>query len=119
MAFAADDDSAGSSQIGLARQLLRARHCRVPHDFRVHSEIVWYAAMPRAQKLASQANLAAPCGIVIGSEGHGVSLVLAGRVTGLRIPTTGVESLNAGVAAGILLYEARRQRASGLAKGTQ
>ncbi len=77
-----------------------------------HTGIAWYAAMPRAQKLASEAGLAAPCGIIIGSEGHGVSPVLAGRATGLRIPTFGVESLNAAVAAGILLYEARRQRAS-------
>ncbi len=29
----------------------------------------------------------------------------------ISIPTVGVESLNAAVAAGILLYEARRQRA--------
>jgi tRNA G18 (ribose-2'-O)-methylase SpoU len=28
----------------------------------------------------------------------------------VRIPTAGVESLNAALAAGILLYEARRQR---------
>ena len=84
-----------------------------------HTEIAWYAAMPRAQKLASESDLAAPCGIIIGSEGHGVSPVLAGRAIALRIPTSGVESLNAAVAAGILLYEARRQRASGLAGGTQ
>lgn len=77
-----------------------------------HTGIAWYAATPRAQKLASDADLSAPCGIIIGSEGHGVSPVLAGRATGLRIPTSGVESLNAAVAAGILLYEARRQRAS-------
>jgi TrmH family RNA methyltransferase len=83
------------------------------------AEIAWYAAMPRAQKLVSDANLAAPCGIIIGSEGHGVGPVLAARATGLRIPTSGVESLNAAVAAGILLYEARRQRASGLVRGTQ
>jgi TrmH family RNA methyltransferase len=76
------------------------------------TEIAWYAAMPRAQKLASDADLASPCGIIIGSEGRGVSLILAGRATGLRILTSGVESLNAAVAAGILLYEARRQRAS-------
>jgi TrmH family RNA methyltransferase len=74
------------------------------------SEITWYAAMPRAQKLLSDADLTAPCGIVIGSEGQGVSAALAERATGLRIPTFGVESLNAAVAAGILLYEARRQR---------
>lgn len=72
--------------------------------------LAWYAAMPRASKLASEADLSARCGIIIGSEGRGVSAALAGRATGLRIPTAGVESLNAAVAAGILLYEARRQR---------
>ena len=70
----------------------------------------WYAAMPRAAKLVSEADLSARCGIIIGSEGRGVSAALADRTTGLRIPTVGVESLNAAVAAGILLYEARRQR---------
>ena len=35
---------------------------------------------------------------------------LAARATGVKIPTINVESLNAAVAAGILLYEARRQR---------
>jgi TrmH family RNA methyltransferase len=84
-----------------------------------HPEIAWYAATPRARKLASDAGLAAPCGIIIGSEGHGVGPVLEARATGLRIPTSGVESLNAAVAAGILLYEARRQRAMGIVRGTQ
>jgi TrmH family RNA methyltransferase len=77
-----------------------------------HTQIAFYAAMPRAQKLLSDASLVAPCGIIIGSEGHGISPALSGKATGLRIPTSGVESLNAAVAAGILLYEARRQRAS-------
>ena len=78
------------------------------------TQMTWYAAMPRAQKLASDADLAARCGIIIGSEGHGVSPALAGSATGLRIPTCGVESLNAAVAAGILLYEARRQRGAAI-----
>jgi|SRR5579871_210044 len=69
-----------------------------------------FAAMPRAQTLASAANLAGRCAIAIGSEGRGVSPELQARATGLRIPTCGVESLNAAVAAGVLLYEARRQR---------
>jgi TrmH family RNA methyltransferase len=69
-----------------------------------------YAAMPRADVLVSDANFKTSCAIVIGSEGRGVSHDLAGRATALRIPTTGVESLNAAVAAGILFYEARRQR---------
>ncbi|MEO8051709.1 MAG: RNA methyltransferase, partial [Acidobacteriota bacterium] len=81
-------------------------------------EMSWYAAMPRAQMLASDADLAASCGIIIGSEGHGVGPLLAGHATGLRIPTSGVESLNAAVAAGILLYEARRQRGARDAGGT-
>ncbi len=70
-----------------------------------------YAALPRAQKLASEADLAAPCGIVIGSEARGVGAVVEARAIGIRIPTRGVESLNAAVAAGILLYEALTQRA--------
>jgi TrmH family RNA methyltransferase len=79
------------------------------------TEVTWYAAMPRAQKLASDAEMVSPCGMIIGSEGHGVSPALAARAVGLRIPTCGVESLNAAVAAGILLYEARRQRAAAVA----
>jgi len=76
--------------------------------------VAWYAAMPRAARLVSEADLSARCGIIIGSEGRGVSAGLAERSTGLRIPTAGVESLNAAVAAGILLYEARRQRGAAL-----
>lgn len=71
---------------------------------------VLYAAMPRADILVSDANFKVSCAIVIGSEGRGVSQHLAEFATALRIPTSGVESLNAAVAAGILFYEARRQR---------
>lgn len=71
---------------------------------------VLYAAMPRAGLLVSDANFKTSCAIVIGSEGRGVSERLAACATALRISTTGVESLNAAVAAGILFYEARRQR---------
>jgi TrmH family RNA methyltransferase len=69
-----------------------------------------YAAMPRAETLLSGANLAGRCAIVIGGEGRGVSQKLQARAEALRIPTSGVESLNAAVAAGVLLYEAWRQR---------
>lgn len=67
-----------------------------------------YAAMPRADVLASAADFKRSCAIVIGSEARGVRETLAAKP--VRIPTTGVESLNASVAAGILFYEARRQR---------
>jgi len=69
-----------------------------------------HAADAKAPTVLSEARLARPCGIIIGSEGKGVSPALATHASGLRIPTVKVESLNAAVAAGILLYEARRQR---------
>ena len=52
------------------------------------------------------------CALVIGSEGHGVSDEVAGMCRKYRLPMYGfAESLNASVAAGILIYElARRMR---------
>jgi TrmH family RNA methyltransferase len=69
-----------------------------------------YAAMPRAERLAGDVNLRRRCALVIGSEGKGVSAKFASAALDIRIPTRGVESLNASMAAGILLYEAFRQR---------
>lgn len=69
-----------------------------------------YSTEPRAKKSLDQADFTQPCGIVIGAEGRGVSRELALRARGVRIPTEHVESLNAAVATGIVLYEARRQR---------
>jgi tRNA G18 (ribose-2'-O)-methylase SpoU len=40
--------------------------------------------------------------------------VLGAEATPLRIPTSVVESLNAAMAAGIILYEARRQRSTAI-----
>lgn len=54
--------------------------------------------------------LAKSCAIIIGSEGRGVNDQLAAKADTISIPTQKVESLNAAVAAGILLYEARRRR---------
>lgn len=69
-----------------------------------------YAADPRASRTIAEADLKSPCALVVGAEGRGVSAAVAAAAAGLRIPTAAVESLNAAVAAGILLYEARRQR---------
>jgi RNA methyltransferase, TrmH family len=60
----------------------------------------------------SDLDLTRPCGLIIGNEARGVSAELRAAATDISIPTVGVESLNAAVAAGILLYEARRQRAA-------
>lgn len=77
---------------------------------RVPDGLAIYSADPRATMTASQANFREPCAIVIGGEGSGVTPEIAAQSTRIRIPTANVESLNAAVAAGILLYEARRQR---------
>jgi TrmH family RNA methyltransferase len=55
-----------------------------------------------------------PCGMIIGNEARGVSREMRSAALEVSIPTVGVESLNAAVAAGILLYEARRQRSRSL-----
>jgi len=56
----------------------------------------------------------APLVLVIGSEGKGLSRLIAQQCDAIvRIPITGAESLNAGVAAGIALYEVSRIRARG------
>jgi TrmH family RNA methyltransferase len=61
---------------------------------------------------ADQADLAAPVALIIGNEGNGVPDEIAARADcPITIPSPGpVESLNASVAAGVLLYEASRQR---------
>jgi RNA methyltransferase, TrmH family len=69
-----------------------------------------FAAGPRGGKAPADADLRQPAAIVIGSEGRGISEAFESRALRLTIPTTGVESLNAAMAAGVLLYEAHRQR---------
>jgi TrmH family RNA methyltransferase len=61
---------------------------------------------------ADQIDLAAPVALLIGNEGNGVPEELARLADGaVTIPCPGpVESLNASVAASVLLYEASRQR---------
>ncbi len=56
----------------------------------------------------------APLALVVGSEGRGLSRLVADRCdVVVRIPIGGsTESLNAGVAAGIALYEVARQRSA-------
>jgi RNA methyltransferase, TrmH family len=69
-----------------------------------------YVTLARGGAAPGEADLARKCALVIGSEAHGVSEPLRRGGAGLTIPTAGVESLNAAVAAGIVLYEAQRQR---------
>ncbi|HUS05160.1 MAG TPA: RNA methyltransferase, partial [Bryobacteraceae bacterium] len=74
------------------------------------AELPVYAAMPGGELMMSAADLKRGCAVVIGSEGQGVGTMMQSIARGIRIPTRGVESLNASVAAAIILYEAQRQR---------
>jgi TrmH family RNA methyltransferase len=78
------------------------------------------AAMARDAQPLHELDLTGPAAFVIGSEGNGLAPELAARCSArITIPTPGpVESLNAAVAASVLLYEASRQRASGSYAGT-
>jgi 23S rRNA (guanosine2251-2'-O)-methyltransferase len=78
------------------------------------AEGIWLAgleALPEAQTY-TDASLTGPLGLVIGSEGEGLARLVRETCDFLiRLPMRGeVESLNAGVAGGIALYEVRRQR---------
>ena len=78
---------------------------------------VWTTTVRGAQP-ADLVDLAGPVALLIGNEGNGVPIDLAVMADGaLTIPCPGpVESLNAAVAASVLLYEAARQRcATGIA----
>jgi TrmH family RNA methyltransferase len=65
-----------------------------------------------AARAANEVDLTKPIALLIGNEGNGVPAELAAMAAGaVTIPCPGpVESLNASVAVGILLYEASRQR---------
>ena len=71
-----------------------------------------FALAPRGPLELGECNLTGKCAIIVGSEGRGVSDRLCAKAIDVRIPTVGVESLNAALAAGIALYVARKQRMS-------
>jgi TrmH family RNA methyltransferase len=80
------------------------------------NKVELYAAVPARPdgllRPLGEVDLTGRCGLIIGNEARGVSGELRSAALDVSIPTVGVESLNAAVAAGILLYEARRQRAA-------
>jgi TrmH family RNA methyltransferase len=72
------------------------------------------ATTVHAAQPAELVNMAGPVALIIGNEGNGVADELAAQADArITIPCPGpVESLNAAVAASVLLYEAARQRAA-------
>jgi 23S rRNA (guanosine2251-2'-O)-methyltransferase len=75
---------------------------------------VWLAGLDPSSGalLYTEAGLSGPLGLVVGSEGQGLARLVRQTCDYLvRLPMYGqVASLNAAVASGIALYEARRQR---------
>ena len=83
-------------------------------DWLVHHEMATFAATPAASLAHWQADFRGPAAIAIGSEQYGLSDTwLREAGTQIRIPMGGqVDSLNAAMAAGIVLFEAVRQRSA-------
>ncbi|MBR5636812.1 MAG: RNA methyltransferase [Pseudobutyrivibrio sp.] len=71
-----------------------------------------YAAHLKGEKFYDEFDYAGPTAFMIGNEGNGLTDEMAAHATSyLKIPMEGqLESLNASVAASILMYEASRQR---------
>ena len=73
---------------------------------------IWFACADMSGELMYNCNLTGAIGLVIGSEGSGVSRLVKGKCDFVvKIPMFGqIDSLNASVAAGVLSYEIVRQR---------
>ena len=84
--------------------------CRTIEELRQKG--VWIYAADMDGENVYEADLSGPCGLVIGAEGEGISrLVQESCDKILSIPMRGkINSLNASVAAGILMYEVIRNR---------
>ncbi|HWR98058.1 MAG TPA: RNA methyltransferase [Candidatus Methanoperedens sp.] len=70
----------------------------------------FYATSPHGGVEYTAAALGGRVALFLGQEGGGLEPALLERFEAIRIPTGRVESLNVAMAAGILLYECRRQR---------
>ena len=81
-------------------------------DFLKEKGVWFYATHPDATQSYTEVDLKGGIGTVIGSEGNGVSRIVAEKCDFLiSIPMKGeINSLNASVAAGVVMYEALRQR---------
>ena len=79
-------------------------------------EGMWFVCADMGGETMYRVNLTGPLGLVIGNEGNGVSrLVKENCDLTASIPMRGdIDSLNASVAAGVLAYEALRQRLQAL-----
>lgn len=75
-------------------------------------EGLWFVCADMGGEVMYRQNLTGPIGLVIGNEGEGVSRLVKENCDYITsIPMAGdIDSLNASVAAGVLMYEIVRQR---------
>lgn len=80
--------------------------------FLKESKVAMYAAALQASKNYSEMNFTNSCAIVVGTEDTGLSEEwLKNSTQNIIIPMQGeIDSMNVSVAAGILIFEAKRQR---------
>lgn len=87
-------------------------------DFLKLQQVAIYAAALQASKNYSSVDYCASCAIVVGTEATGLRQEwLENSTQNIIIPMQGeIDSMNVSVAAGILIFEAKRQRGSFLEK---
>ncbi|MDR1531284.1 MAG: 23S rRNA (guanosine(2251)-2'-O)-methyltransferase RlmB [Clostridiales bacterium] len=98
---------------GAAEHVLVARAVNLARELdNLRKRGLWTACADASGQDIYSADLSGPMALVIGSEGGGVGrLVMDKCDLRVRIPMYGaVSSLNASVAAGVLMYEVRRRR---------
>jgi len=112
LSAAAVKASAGASEHLLLARVESLGHAI--HDLK-EAGLLIVAADQEAAELAWDASLVGPMGIVVGSEGSGISGATRRRCDLLvRFPMAGhVASLNAATAGALLLFEVVRQRSAG------
>lgn len=106
-------DSVKASAGALARlPVCREQNLIAAIDFLQVNGVEVYASDLQAPKPLHELNLTHACAFVLGSEGKGITKPIARQADErFIIPQVGAaDSFNVSVAAGIMLYEARRQR---------
>jgi 23S rRNA (guanosine2251-2'-O)-methyltransferase len=92
--------------------VVRAQNLKDTIQFLKNSGLTIIAATEKSEKDYTSIDMNRPMALILGSEGEGISeeyLKLTDEV--VRIPLLGeIESLNVSVAAGVILFEALRQR---------
>jgi RNA methyltransferase, TrmH family len=94
--------------------VIASRDLLAPLDAIAHAAVPLIATVPRGGQSLYDLDLRGPAAVLIGGEGSGLPVDVIDRATArLTIPMAApVESLNAAVAAALVIYEAARQRRS-------